>query len=123
MRKRIDAVSPRIGPVVLGKTLFKNGCWIFRVGGYRLPIEQQGKGTVWENTVVFEFELLRLNETLLLAHGRISAKYNATEVVLGLGNSEIVSSDLIGRNPTFGRARPPGAPDETDDAAVRPYHL
>mgnify|MGYP003693543239 CR=1 FL=1 len=66
MRKGIDSVSPRVGPVVLGETFFKNGRRIFGLRCDCLVIEQQGKGTIWENTVVFEIQLLRLNEDLVV---------------------------------------------------------
>ena len=56
MRKGIDSVSPRVGPVVLGKTLFKNGRRIFGIRYNCPPIEQQGKNTVWENAVALENE-------------------------------------------------------------------
>ena len=54
MRKGIDTVSPRVGPVILGKTFFKNGRRIFGVRRDCMPIKQQGKGTVRENAVVFK---------------------------------------------------------------------
>src|SRR4029077_17878026 len=44
MRKEIDSVSPRVGPVVLGETFFKNGRLIFGLRCDCLVIEQQGKG-------------------------------------------------------------------------------
>src|SRR6266550_4274519 len=70
MGEGINSVSPRVGPVVLGETFFKNGRWIFGIRCNCPPIEQQGKGTIWENAVVLERELLRLNEVLLLDHWR-----------------------------------------------------
>src|SRR4029077_5875982 len=54
MRKGIDTVAPRVGPVVLGKTLLENRTGIFGVGPDRVSIEQQGQGTIWKNTVVVE---------------------------------------------------------------------
>ena len=40
MGKGIDSVSPRVGPVVLGKTLFKNGRRIFGIR-YNCPLIEQ----------------------------------------------------------------------------------
>src|SRR4029077_9941632 len=74
MRKEIDSVSPRVGPVVLGETFFKNGRRIFGLRCDCLVIEQQGEGTIWENAVVLEIQLLRLNEVVLLDHRRISCQ-------------------------------------------------
>jgi hypothetical protein len=68
MRKGIDSVSPRVGPVVLGETFFKNGRRIFGLRCDCLVLEQQGKGTIWENAVILEIQLLRLNEVVLLDH-------------------------------------------------------
>jgi hypothetical protein len=72
MGKGIDTVSPRIGPVILCKTLLENRSRIFGVGRDRVSIDQQGQGTIWENTVVFETQLLGLNEILLSNHKRYS---------------------------------------------------
>src|SRR4030095_1791553 len=94
MRQGIDSVSPRIGPVILGKTLFESRRWIFRVGSKRLPIKQQRKGTTWENTVVVEIQLLRLNEVLLLDHIEfLPVKYNEREV--GIGPGQIVPEAIL----------------------------
>ena len=65
MRKGINSVSPRVGPVVLGETFFKNGRRILGLGCDCLVIKQQGQGTIWENAVVLEIQLGRLNEILL----------------------------------------------------------
>src|SRR5882762_619595 len=73
MGKGIDTVSPRVGPVVLSKTLLENRSGIFGVGPDRASIEQQGQGTIWENTIVLEIQLLRLNKILLLDHKRYSS--------------------------------------------------
>src|SRR2546423_1096339 len=72
MRKGIDSVSPRVGPIVFGKTLFENGRRIFGIGCDCLPIKQQRKGTIWENTAVFEIQLLGLNKIVLLSHAQFS---------------------------------------------------
>ena len=48
-----------------------NGIHAYEIFGVRcdcLVIEQQGKGTIWENAVVLEIQLLRLNEVVLLDH-------------------------------------------------------
>jgi hypothetical protein len=70
MRKGIDAVSPRIGLIVLRKALFKNRRRILGVGRDGLPIEQQRQHAIWENGVVLETELFRLNKVSLLDHKR-----------------------------------------------------
>ena len=54
MGKGIDTVSPRVGPVILCKTLLENRSRIFGVVRDRVSIDQQGQGTIWKNTVVFE---------------------------------------------------------------------
>src|SRR5438874_8664090 len=54
MRKGIDSVSPRVGPIVLGETPFENRSRIFGVSYDRVSIGQQGQGTIWKNTVVLE---------------------------------------------------------------------
>src|SRR5205823_173536 len=85
MRKGIDSVSPRVGPVVFGKTLFENGRRIFGIGCDCLPIKQQRKGTIWENTVVFEIQLLGLNKIVLLSHAqfsRVKVTQERSELVL-----------------------------------------
>ena len=83
MRKGIDSVSPRVGPVVLGKTLFKNGRRIFGIR-YNCPtIEQQGKNTVWENAVALENDC-RLNEVVLFDNMEfLPVKYDELEVGIG----------------------------------------
>ena len=68
MRKGIDTVSPRIGPIVLGKTLFKNRRRIFVLRYECLVVEQQRQHAIWENSVVLETELFRLNKVSLLDH-------------------------------------------------------
>jgi hypothetical protein len=72
MGKGINTVSPPVGPVTLGETLLENRSGIFGVGRDRVSIEQQGQGTIWENTVVLEIQLLRLNKILLSDHRRYS---------------------------------------------------
>ena len=69
MSEGIDAVSPRVGPVVLRKALFDNGSAICRVSCECLPINQQRQVAVWENVVVLKTELLRRNEFLLFNCG------------------------------------------------------
>ena len=64
MSKRINAVSPRVGPIVLCKALFNNGSAIFRVSCECLPVNQQRQVAVWENAVVLKTELFRHNEFL-----------------------------------------------------------
>jgi len=68
MRKGIDAVSPRVGPVVLRKALFNNGSAI-RLRCERLSIDQQRQDAVWENAVVLKTELFRRDEFLLFNRG------------------------------------------------------
>src|SRR5262249_41187743 len=58
MSEGIDSIAPRIGPVILGKAFFENRRRIFRVRSKRLSIKQQGKGIIWEDTVVFEIQLV-----------------------------------------------------------------
>ena len=70
MRKGIDAVSPRVGPVVFRKALFDNGSAIFRLRCERVPIDQQRQVAVWENVVVLKSELLRFNQ-IPLVRGRM----------------------------------------------------
>ena len=85
MGKGIDSVSPRVGPIVFGKTLFENGRRIFGIGCDCLPIKQQRKGTIWENTVVFEIQLLGLNKIVLLSHAqfsRVKVTQERSELVL-----------------------------------------
>ena len=90
MRKGIDTISPQVRPIVLRETQFKNGRRIFGVGCDYLSIKQQGKGTIWENTIVFEIQLLRLDKILLLDHGpHPSINGNARGVDAGLNDSEI----------------------------------
>ena len=69
MSEGIDAVSPRVGPVVLSKALFNNGSAIPGVSCECLPINQQRQVAVWENAVVLKTELLRRNEFLLFNCG------------------------------------------------------
>jgi hypothetical protein len=65
MSKGIDAVLPRVGPIVLSQALFNDGRAIFRFGRERMSINQQRQVAVWENAVVLKTELLRHNEFLL----------------------------------------------------------
>jgi len=68
MSEGIDAVSPRVGPVVLRKALFNNGSAI-RLRCERLSIDQQRQDAVWENAVVLKTELFRRDEFLLFNRG------------------------------------------------------
>src|SRR5437764_15198536 len=92
MRKGIDSVSPRVGPIVFGETLFENRSRIFGVSYDRVSIGQQGQGTIWKNTVVLEIELLRLNEISLLDHKGCFC--NARNVVFGLSGGGIVTEAM-----------------------------
>jgi len=69
MSEGIDAISPRVGPVVLRKALFNNGSAIRRVSCECLPVNQQRQVAVWENAVVLKTELLRRNEFPLFNRG------------------------------------------------------
>ena len=69
MRERINAVSPRVSPVVLRKELFNNGSAILRFRCECLPINQQRQVAVWENAVVLKTEPLRQDEFLLFNCG------------------------------------------------------
>jgi len=62
MSKGIDAVSPRIAPIILRKALLNSGSAISYLRFERLPIQQYREDAIRENAVVFEAELLRLNE-------------------------------------------------------------
>ena len=69
MSKGIDAVSPRIAPIILRKALLNSRSAISYLRFECLPIQQYRKDAIRENAVVFEAELLRLNEFLLSNHG------------------------------------------------------
>jgi len=66
MSEGIDAVSPRVGPVVFRKAWFDNGSAIFRLRCEGVPIDQQRQVAVWENAVLLKSELLRFNQTPLV---------------------------------------------------------
>jgi hypothetical protein len=69
MSKGIDAVSPRIAPIILRKALLNSRSVISYLHFECLPIQQYREDAIREDAVVFEDELLRLNEFLLSNHG------------------------------------------------------
>src|SRR5438094_4226266 len=60
MRERINAVSPRVAPVVFGKAFFKKGRGILPITWECVAIHQQRQHTVWKNTVVLKRQLFGL---------------------------------------------------------------
>ena len=70
MSEGVDAVSPRIRPIVLSKALFNDGSAILRFRCERVPINQQWQVAVRENAVVLKTELLRFNQ-IPLFNGRM----------------------------------------------------
>ena len=69
MSERIDAVSPRVRPVVFSQSMLNNGA---AIRGFRCespPIQQQGQHTIWKGAVVFKNELIGLDELSLWGDG------------------------------------------------------
>src|SRR5438045_7829208 len=62
MSERINAVSPRIGPVVTSKAFFHDRSTISVFRCECLPIHEQRQQAVWKNAVVCKSELLWLND-------------------------------------------------------------
>src|SRR5207248_7522786 len=125
MRKGIDSVSPRVGPVVTGKTLFENRTRIFGVGRDRVSIDQQGQATIWENTVVVKIQLLRLNEILLLDHKGCLCSHNARKGEGGRGRSKIVIAPVVAASLCRGApaVSPMTAQRHSDTAALWLHYL
>src|SRR5215216_2878388 len=62
MSERINAVSPRIGPVITGKAFFHDGSTVSVFRCECLPIYEQRQQAVWKNAVICKSELLWLND-------------------------------------------------------------
>ena len=62
MGKRIDAVSPRIRPIVATQAFFHDRSTVSVFRCECLSIHEQRQHAIWKNAVVGKSELLRLNE-------------------------------------------------------------